>query len=496
MMTRKAYIDWNKLGKGTKLENKETYMVCTADGDTCSIRFATWYEKGTMVAVGIADDAKIGGEEPSVEERLLQALFGRQRPFVVPEDGFYVLTADYGVDEEEYNGAFEDCKEQLVCVGNRHGWDGGSMAIPAYWAEVPVLPDGLRLLSERRPAKAMATELTAKRLEEAEKGMEGDGIADQVYKYVLKDTPYDAPPREFPLGQAVYSVSPLWFATALLSVHSLCVAMSKVPEQAFLDFHDELGDMDDQAEIEAAINRFCSFHSIPRKERWLMFHYIRALREDYRDFYWHRDRILSKGGTHALDLVAVLQEARGLSKIQFWVARVVKMERLQAPEIIRLNELRMLVEYVAMARLASQIVCVRPDFDLVYGVHPDGSRGERWCECGDMELGMLPQPVPEDAEDEGDEDGDGDPGGGDEEEEEEGHVIGVDFPYFALTYAPNFMMRKHRFVIWDNAKHEYVRGEDGRIEGYDECPREKLAAMNDAARAAAGGDPHGPDIRP
>lgn len=476
-MIRKAYVDWNKLGKDTRLDNKGTYMVCTADGDTCDIRFATWYEKGTVVAVGIADDATIDGQEPTAEERLLRALFGRQRPFVVPEDGFYILTGDYGVNEEEYNGAFEDCKEQLVCVGNRYGWDGGSMAVPAYWAEVPILPDGLRLQSERRPSKAFATELTAKRLAEVEKGMDEDGIAEQVYRSVLHDIPYDGPAQEFPLGSAVYSVSPLWFAAELLAAHAVCEAIVKTPEQAFLDLHDTLAEMTDDAAIDLKIDGFCHEHGIPRKERWLMFQYVRALREDCKDFYWHRDRILARGGTHALDTVAVLQEALAYTKIPFWVARVVKMDRLGAPDIIRLNELRMLMEYLTMGKLARQIVRVQPDFDQTYGVQPDGSRGSRWCKYGDMELCNLPASVPGDIdEDEDDKD---------EPQEEDTRVIGIDYSYFAVTNAPNFLMRKYRFVIWDNATHAYVRDAAGRIEGYDKFPKERLAAMNESARLAA-----------
>lgn len=477
-MIRKAYVDWNKLGKDTRLDNKGTYMVCTADGDTCDIRFATWYEKGTVVSVGIADDATIDGQEPTTEERLLRALFGRQRPFVVPEDGFYILTGDYGVDEEEYNGAFEDCKEQLVCVGNRYGWDGGSMAVPAYWAEVPILPDGLRLQSERRPSKAFATELMAKRLAEAEKGMAEDRIAEQAYQSVFHDVPYNGPAQELPLGSAVYSVQPLWFAMELLSVHAVCGAMAKTPEQAFLDLHDELSAMTDDAAIETRIDGFCHEYGIPRKERWLMFQYVRALRQDCKDFYWHRDRILARGGTHALDTAAVLQEALAYTRIPFWVARFVKLGRLGAPDIIRLNDLRMLMEYLTMGKLARQIVRVQPDFDQTYGVQPDGSRGERWCKLGDMELGMLPHPVADSPEEDGDD-------GKDEAHEEDTRVIGVDYPYFAVTNAPNFLMRKHRFVIWDNAKHEYVRDASGRIEGYDKFPKERLAAMNESARLAA-----------
>ena len=42
-------------------------------------------------------------------------------------------------------------------------------------------------------------------------------------------------------------------------------------------------------------------------------------------------------------------------------------------------------------------------------------------------------------------------------------VIGVDYPWFAVVPAPNFLMRKCRYVLWDNTEIKYVRGEDGDI---------------------------------
>jgi len=479
MATRKAYIDWKKLGPDTVLENRKLYMVCQADGDTCVMRFAHYYDAGTVIDIGLADGVDIG-KEPTAEEQLLACIFGRSRTFVVPEDGFYLRTADYGVDEKEYNGAFENCREQAVCVGNRHGWEEDRTdACPAYWAEVPVLPDGLRLNGEVT-YNSYRPESYSGKAKEAEARLERDPLAATVYHYVWKDTPLDGPSIDRPFGKAIYSTSPLWFATALLDAHAMCQALGRAGDEALLAFDESLKPVTDQDEVMRMVEAFCREHGIPENLRWFMFQYIRYVKEDFRGFYEHRDKILRAGGTHSLNLPAVLQEAQALYKIQFWVGRCVKLEQMSAPEVILANELRMLVEYLAMFRLSRNMVCVRPDFNWAYGVNPDGSRGDGWCEFGDMELEQLPQPVPEGCEADDD-----DCGSEDEPEDEEPKVIGVDYPYFAGVPAPNFLMRKCRYVIWDNAAHRYLRGADGQVEQFAKFPRERLAELNQAAKEAA-----------
>lgn len=479
MAIRKAYVDWKKLGPETRLENRKVYMVCTVDDDTCVPNFATWYEAGTVIDVSLADGVDVGGS-PSAEERLLEALFGKSKAFVVPEDGFYVSTADYGVDGNDCNGAFRDCKEQLVCMGNRHGWSDGSGAVPAYWAEVPVLPDGLRLNSESsRDGRTMAEWLQDK-YDAAETALADDPLAAKIYKQVMKDRPVGEEARDFPLGKAVYAVTPLWFARALTDVHAECVAMARLPEGALESFVDGLDGLGSKEEVLRATEEFFQAHRLPGKFRWLVFEYARFLKQDFRPFYHYRNRILAAGGTYAMNTAAVLQEAQAMYKIQFRVGRCVKMEALGAPEVIRENELRILVELVAMARLGRKMLCVSDDFDLAYGVRPDGSRSDRWCEFGDMELEMLPQVLPEGVEaDDGDDDDGGEP------EEEDTRVIGVDYPYFAGVPAPNFLMRSCAYVIWDNAKHVYVRDGAGQVERFDSFPKARLAELNQAAAAAA-----------
>lgn len=478
MSIRKAYIDWNKLGPETKLENRKTYMVCTVDDDTCVPGFATWYEAGTVIDVSLADGVDVGGS-PSAEERLLEALFGKSKAVVVPEDGFYVSTADYGVDGNEYNGAFRDCKEQLICLGNRQGWSGENGAVPAYWAEVPVLPDGLRLNTEPSPDGRSAAEWLRDKYDAVETALADDPLAAKIYKQVMKDRPVDEQARDFPLGKAVYAMTPFWFAKTLVDVHEVCLALAKLPDGALEAFVDGLDKLESKEAVMKATEEFFKKHDLPGKLRWLVFEYAKCLKQDFRPFYHYRNRILAAGGTYAMNTAAVLQEAQAMYKIQFWVGRCVKMEALGAPEVIRENELRMLVELVSMARLGRKMLCVSDDFDLAYGVHPDGSRSDRWCEFGDMELEMLPQVLPEGVEADEDESEDA------QEEEEDARVIGVDYPYFAGVPAPNFLMRSCKYVIWDNAKHVYLRDEAGNVEQFDSFPKARLTGLNQAAAAAA-----------
>ena len=474
MGIRKAYVDWSRLDGSSVLENRKVYMVFPADGTASCPVFATWYEAGTVVDVGLSEDADVGGCQ-TAEEKLMACIFGRSRTFAIPEDGFYVMTADYGVDDGE-DGAFRYCKEQPVCFGNRYGWDGGKSAMPAYWAEVPVLPAGV-LREPKAAVPPSAAEQTAKRLDAAEALLAGDRIAEQAYNAMSHGRRPGDSPIDMPMAGAIYSIPPTWLAEMVCGVHGFYVGLARIPEERVRDFWSALGKAKDRQDGASIVASFCGEHDLDRKWSWLLFHYVRFLNEDFPDFYANRDSILSAGGLRSLNLPAVLQEALALSKIPFRVGRCVKLEAMGAPEVILVHELRMLAEYVAMARQSHRIACVRPEFAGWFGVKPDGTRGDSHCEYGDMELRRLRAPNPEDSEDDGD----------DEEEESDDGVAGVDYPYFAGVPAPNFLMRKCRFVIWDNVKCEYVRDADGNVEQFsDGRIRERLAELDAAARVSDG----------
>lgn len=489
MAIRKAYVDWNKLDGTSVLVNKKTYMVLHVDEDTCTPVFATWYEQGTVVDVGLSDDMDMG--EVTAEEKLLFCIFGKSRTFVIPEDGFYVMTADYGVDPTEYGGAFQHCKEQPICFGNRYGWEKKGGAVAAYWAEVPVLPGGLRLPSEDRPSMTLADCMDDK-IAEVEARLANDRIAAQVVDTILGPSDSLRGTVDKFMAGVVYALPRAWAADLVLGAHELCVKLSKIPEQALRDLWDRVVKLEDGKKGRYEVERFCIDYGLDRNWTWLLFEEFRFLNGDFASFCDIRDKILSRGGIRSLNIPAVLQKALAMYKIPFRIGRCVKMEALGAPEVILVNELRMLAEFVIMAKAGSRIVCVRPDFEYWFGMKPDGSRGDGYCVYGDMELSQLPDPRQEPDEDDEDEDGsDGDTGeesgdgsdGDSGDEDEANGVIGVDYPYFAGVRVPNFMMRQGGLAIWDNANKAYVRDEAGNIERHDGCIRDRLDELNSAAAA-------------
>lgn len=462
MAIRKAFVDWKKLDGDTALENRKEYLLAVPmDDGEAALDKATWYEKGTVIDIPLKEGALPSGKAMTAEEKLLVALFGAGKPFVVPEDGFWKVTSDYGVDEGELNGAFAGCSEQAVCLGNRSGWDGGPGGIPVWWAEMPILPKG----DKPEKKEAAKPEGLYRDFGEMLERIWSDPVSASAYKYFCRDASDPDAMCDVSIGQAVYSLTAYCIAMTLDAAWAMCRALAEVPEEEVLKLRDSMdGVTVDKAR--AAFEAFCVRYAIPAARRRLVFCYADYLREDCGDFYHYRDKLMSAGGLKSLNMPAVLQESWARATMPWRVGRLVKLTAMGCPEIILANELRILTERMLAASDARSIVCVGPDFDAMYGVMPDGSRGSRHCEWGDKELQLLPEEKP-----------DADPGadkgeavemelpedGEEAREEKPEPVVGVDYPWFAVVPAPNFLMRKCRYVLWDNTEIGYVRGGDGNI---------------------------------
>lgn len=475
MAVRKAFINWQRLDAGSELENKQEYMICVPmDGNTGCLYYATYYEKGTVIGVQVDDDYKISGEEPTAEERLMRAIFGNTRAFTVPEDGFYITTGDYGVDEKESNGAFEGCREQAVCMGNRRGWTGEAGGLPVYWAELPLLPEGRTYFGSGtvRPG-ARTDDPMAEEYEALYGRIQEDGVLSAAYRSICGSAVPGDVCVDHGSGAAVYSVSPYKIAKACEDVHGLAKALAGVPDEAFSGLNRDIAGkgVDD---ARAIVHAFFEEHGLPERSTWLVFAYGSVVWDGTHGFYYYRDKRLAAGGLRSLNVPAVLQEAWGMSLLPFRIHRYVRLLGLGAPEIILANELRICVEHMIAAKMGQNLVHVLPGFDALFGVSPDGSRGTVRCEFGDKELSLLPEP---DGGDEGCEDC-GDAVEMDLELEpccacdgcsgRKEPVVGVDVPFFAVVPAPNFLMRRCRFVLWDNTRGEYLKDAGGAIEQFQD----------------------------
>lgn len=474
MAVRKAFIDWKKLDGDTALKNRKEYLLAVPmDSGEASLDKAVYYEKGTVIDIPLKDGALPSGKAMTAEERLLVALFGAGKPFVVPEDGFWKVTADYGVDEYEKNGAFAGCREQAVCLGNRRGWGDEPGGIPVWWTEMPILPKGDR--PERQ--EAVKPEGLYRDFGGMLERIQSDPIAASAYKYFCGDASDPDAMADVTIGQAVYSLTAYSVAMALDSAWAMCRALAEVPEEAVLELRESMDGVPVDTAA-AAFESFCGRYAIPAARRRLVFCYADYLREDCDDFYHYRDKLMSAGGLKSLNMPAVLQESWARASLPWRVGRLTKLTAMGCPDVILANELRVLAERLLAIANGRSIVCVGPGFDAMYGVMPDGSRGSRHCEWGDKELQLIPEEKP-----------DADPGADAEEAvemelpgeeapeaEKPEPIVGVDYPWFAVVPSPNFLMRKCRYVLWDNTGIGYVRDKDGEIVQFQDWKAAKSAA--------------------
>lgn len=492
--TRMAYIDWKKFDFDTVLENRKEYMICIPHDGEVVLEFAQYFDKGSVIDVKMADGKAPEGKEPTAEEQLLKVLFGASRPFTVPEDGFWVLTSDYGVDESECNGSFEGCREQAVCLGNRYGWDDIEGSIPVYWAERPLLPEGLSYDAKH---KKSVLERETEAFEKTTADLDADPNLKTVYRSFCEDALPGDGPVEATINQAVYALVPYHVAVTVLEVAAMVRAMAKVPDEDLVQMRKSIAGMK-KGESEAAMklfDDFCDRNNLPRYFRTLLFHYTDYLMDNEDDFYTCRDRQLAAGGLRSLNLPGVMQHAWAQSVLPGCVGRLVKLLRIGVPDIIWINELRITVANVLAMRCGGRIVRVGTDFDAVYGVMPDGTRGKRHCKYGDKELQLMQEACEKDPSDDVGEVIDVtvdelaemlgvDPPETEEEDEEANPVIGVDYPYFAVVAVPNFLMRKYRYALWDNTNTAYYRNEDGEVAGFTDW-RDAKAKSEELGRIAS-----------
>lgn len=135
MSTNQAFINWIKLTPETAPEADKDYLVVESSEGDASYCIAKYYNKGAIVSVEMTKEKieeKKTNEDLTTEERLLLTLF-KSHDVEIPEDGFYIITKDYGTDEENYPG----CAEIPVSCGFTKDCD-------TWYAELPVEPEGLR----------------------------------------------------------------------------------------------------------------------------------------------------------------------------------------------------------------------------------------------------------------------------------------------------------------------------------------------------------------
>lgn len=458
MSSRRSYVDWKPFTGHEKLKSGKTYMVfeiMNLKNEKCGKpHFATYYDRGDVVRPSLRQDFDVKGKPDTPEGRLMEAIFGKTRACVIPHSGFYIMTGDYGIDDE-----FEGCTEMPVCVGNAVT-EPEREACPCMWAEMPLEPADFAYTENVRYNRNR-TEDEQKLYDNLNARLQADNVAlEAFYGACGKDRSVDDVPLERPLGPCMYRLSSVKMAERILGIAETCRKLAAVPEDELSDFQKRFHAMkpDDGQKVLA---KFMEDHDIRRK---LVSYVIDALlfvsvsngSHDIPSFCWCRDRILSRGGTRALDTPAVLQEARGRASIPWRIGRIVRLMRLGAPDVILHNEIRIAAETESMFRDVDAIISVNPDlFADEYGVWPDGTRREgKPCKVGDSELVHL------------------------DEEDEDPDDWTEDGQRYIWAFSPNFLMRSDGAPILDREKHVYLRDDAGNVILYEDAPDELLKQLN------------------
>ncbi len=454
MGIRRSFVDWNKFTGEEKLESGKTYLVFSVtDGTKGKPVFAVYYKKGDVVRPALRKDYALHGAPDTPEERLLEAIFGRTRACVIPYDGFYVMTGDYGIDD-----GFEGCSEMPVCFGNAVV-DDPKEACPCFWAEAPLEPAGFEpvgagSLPDIRDEKILA------RYDELNARLEADEMLRAAFDGLCGyHAAVDGKSFERPLGPCTYELSTSKAAERVVRIADCCRALSGIDEDEVTRFAIEMRKLDSETATKSMAD-FLDRHGMSHllagyTMQYLMARSAEAGDYDLPNFYWFRDKILRRGGSRSLDTPAVMQEALGHSRVPMRIARIVKLLRLGAPDVIIQNEVRVCAETECMFRDAGRIVSVDADaFADTYGIWPDGSRREgKACHVGDAELVAL------------------DP-------EAENPWAPGDGPRYIWAFSPNFLMRKSGAPILDREERAYLKDDDGQIRLFEDEPVDELAKLN------------------
>lgn len=494
MAIRRSYINWKPFTEQDRLESGKEYMVCSKIGDgKGELHFAKYYNAGDIVRLELRDGFPDGKKADEPKERLLEAIFGRKRCYTITEPGFYIMTADYGIDEAAENGSFEGCLEQPVCVGDLRP-EGTPYATPCYWAERPVEPEGISYADADSGSRRLLTDKARQKADELKAEIEADSVLSWAYKGLLGDVGgmTDSTRVEWEYGGCCYSISPLTVARRLKETLQFARAAARVPKNEVTGVMDRIRGMGDEATRQEFLF-FMQRHGIPADTAEYLCLYASALSCMDHGFSWHRDRILAQGGARSLNTPAVMQEAYYRSSYPHQLMRLVKFVGMDAPEIMLIKELRLCVGYETGWRDVSQIVSVVPErFPAIYGIYPDGSRYDKYCGIGDLELMSLPDPDTEDVEEEEEDiradgaegtfstDCDGGIPGGDGEDigmasGEGGVPVRMRYTW---VYAPNFLMRQEGGPIFDCLEKKYMHDNDGHILLYSCRPEKELEALN------------------
>lgn len=448
-MKRQAFINWERVTESNKPENKRRYIVAEImdmGEDVAALKFATWYEKGTILEVPTKPEKDI--RDMNSRERLLNAIFGSYKEYEIPESGFYIMTSDYGIDETSEGGAFAGCTQMLIKLSD-----------DIFFADEPLVPNGYlteRQYDEQMKAKSKRIRETMdeEAINDVKDEMEKNEYVKEVITHMTEKVDVSASDeKKKAYNFGVYELSSLSIAKCIVdaerSIEALMQLMKDEGDSESLAM--TLKEANSSNTYKECLNEIMNHDSLkdvsPRVRRCILI-YLECLMTEG-NFYYYRDKFASQYDNP----MQVMIGANATRNIAIRLERSYKLREMGAPAVIQINELRMLsINIIELSRI-NDLIDVTDKFESEFGIHKDGSKFEGESEFGDYESQTKHY-----------------------EDEDDGSVE----DRFFIVHSPNYAYKMGKYSLWNPKRKIYYR-ENGQVVVFLEwkAARDKREELNE-----------------
>ena len=411
---RFSRVNWKLLSE-SKPETENEYLVVTeTDDHETAYDIGKWYKKGATVF--LEPDGTVKPKDD------FERLFGPQ--VVIPEDGFYIITSDYGTSSD-----YPGCKTIPVLLES----DTGNV----WWTELPLEPEGTihpydtnrefdikrkRYQEELNKEEESRKKAFAEYMEEA---AAPDGLIDEItYSNKAEGTPdwrkwYLTNIKNEDVKDAdgnIHEDCQDYKGLILKADENLAVRVMVAAGQV-IDNFDIIRKEFDKETVMSAYTQF----RLGKKEEYedIYEKLVDRIKETDKAGFWYTEDkmpyikiILSAlffafsgdGYWYANHELKYQKNYKGksipekiairylLTKCAFRIARIQRLKSIPAPTIILTNEVRLLIEHIYP--LFAKYEGYTNDFSEFYNFTPDGKFLGFKDEDGDREP-KLPESLPE-----------------------------------------------------------------------------------------------------
>jgi len=393
---RKSFVNWNKVSENTRPESGRRYLIATIFKDEAHQQFATWYNQGDIVPI---EKTLVHDPNISDEERLLRAIFGSKKEYIIPEAGFYTIDRMTMEDKQDLanDEFFFDCEETITYYNPE----------ALYFTEEPLPPAGF--LSEEeadrlRDAKndLLKAKLEEERIEALTDKIENDEMLSFIYSDMLeKKLPIStktmvskvfAPFME-PFGP--HKLSTYDLAKTIAMIHDLLSVFTDTAkgEGNKAAVKDKLQNAVREGCFKDTILSYTDTYFTDDKKTW-------CCRESYQIYFMYYEYVVHNTSFYEIrnnlltenryeDLSSLLLSTYAFHRMMSRIDRYCRLIELEAPTEIISNELRMIIESAIAIIFLDRLELNSLEFAKFFGVYPDGTDYEGEAYIGDLKRESL-----------------------------------------------------------------------------------------------------------